>query len=96
MSMLTALAMTTSTSVLSVTGVFVGGGGGGGGGGPATSGSSSLKDKGVLKKWLNKLADALKRLSGKAVKILSAIARCVVGAIFSFLDETVEFLAKHT
>lgn len=91
MSMLTALAMTTSTSVLSVTGVFVGGGGG-----PATSGSSSLKDKGVLKKWLNKLADALKRLSGKAVKILSAIARCVVGAIFSFLDEAVGFLAKHT
>ena len=92
MSMLTALAMTTSTSVLSVTGVFVGGGGGG----PATSGSSSLKNKGVLKKWLNKLADALKRLSGKVVKVLSAIARCVVGAIFSFLDEAVGFLTKHT
>ena len=91
MSMLSALAMTTSTSVLSVTGVFVGGGGGTG-----ASGSSSLKNKGVLKKWLNKLVDALKRLSGKAVKVLSAIARCVVGAIFSFLDEAVGFLAKHT
>ena len=92
MSMLTALAMTTSTSVLSVTGVFVEGGEEG----PAASGSSSLKNKGVLKKWLNKLADALKRLSGKVVKVLSAIARCVVGAIFSFLDEAVGILAKHT
>ena len=91
MSMLTPLSMTTSTSVLSVTDVFVGEGGG-----PAAAGFFSLKNKGVLKKWLNKLADALKRLSGKVVEVLSAIAGCVVGAILSFLDETVGFLPKHT
>ena len=45
-----------------MTGVF---GGSGGAGGPAS------KDKGTLKKWLDSLADALKRLAGKAVEALS-------------------------
>ena len=50
---LTALSMTISTTVLAITGVF--GGGGGGTGGPPS------KDKGTLKKWLDRLADVLKR-----------------------------------
>ena len=64
-SILTALSMTISTIVLSITGVFGGVGGG-------TRGSPP-KDKGPLKRWLGKLADALKRLSGKVVEALSAI-----------------------
>ena len=55
-SILTALSMTISTIVLAITGVL-----GGGGGSPA-------KGWGTLKKWLDKLADTLKRLAGKAVE----------------------------
>ena len=47
--------MTISATVLAITGVFGGGGGGLGG--------SSPKDEGVLKKWLDKLANMLKRLA---------------------------------
>ena len=68
-SMLTALSMTISTIVLAVTGVLREGGGGG----------SPSKDKGVLIKWLDKLADALKRISGKAAEALPAI----VGVLFA-------------
>ena len=64
--------MTISTIVLAITGVFGGGGGAGG---------SPPKDEGVLKKWLNRLADALKRLAGKAVEALPAIVGSVAGAI---------------
>ena len=41
------------------------------------------KDEGTLNNWLNRLANALKRLAGKAVEALSAIVRSVVGAILS-------------
>ena len=49
-----------------------------------------------MKKWLDRLADALKRLAGKAVEALSAIVRSVVGAILSFLSKAVGFVAEHT
>ena len=65
-SILTALSMTISTIVLAITGVF-GGGSGGAGGSPS-------KDKGTLKKWLDKLADELKRFAGKAAEALPAIS----------------------
>ena len=51
-SVLTALSMTISTIVLAISVVF-GGGRGGGGGSPS-------KNEGVLNKWLNRLADAIK------------------------------------
>ena len=79
--------MTISTIVLAITGVF--------GGGEGTGGSPP-KDKGILKKLLDWLANTLKRLAGKAVEALPAIARSVVGAISSFLGKAVGFVAKHT
>ena len=51
-SVLTALSMTISTIVLAISVAF-GGGRGGGGGSPS-------KNEGVLNKWLNRLADAIK------------------------------------
>ena len=48
--------MIISTTLLAITSVF--------GEGVVVGGSPS-KDEGVLKKWLDRLADALKRLSGK-------------------------------
>ena len=86
-SILTALSMTISTIGLAVTGAFGGGGGAGG---------SPPKGEGVLKKWLNSLADALKRLAGKAVEVLPAIVKSVVGAILSFIGKDVGFVAEHT
>ena len=86
-SILTALSMTISTIVFAITGVFGGGGG---------TGGSSPKDKGTLKKWLDRLADALKRLAGKAVEALPAIVGSVVGAILSFLGKTFRSVAEHT
>ena len=58
--------------------------------------ASPPKDEEVLKKWLNRLADALKRLAGKAVEALPDIMESVVGAILSFLDKAVGFVAEHT
>ena len=84
-SILTALSMTISTIVLAVTGVFREGGGGG----------SPSKDKGVLKKWLSRLADALKRLAGKAAEAFSAIVGVVVGAILNFLGKVVGFVGER-
>ena len=55
-----------------------------------------LKDKETLKKWLGTLADAFKRLEGKAVEALPTIVGSVVGAILSFLGKAVEFVAEHT
>ena len=81
--------MTISTIVLAITGVF-------GGGGGAEGSTSPPKDEGVLKKWLNRLADALKRLAGKAVEALPAIVGSVAGAILSFLGKAVGFVVKHT
>ena len=82
-SILTALSVTISTIVLALTSVLKEGGGGG----------SPSKDKGVLKKWLDRLADALKRLAGKAAEALPAFVGSVVGAILSFLVKAVEFVA---
>ena len=65
-------------------------------GGCGGTGGPPLKDKGTLKKWLDRLADALKRLSGKVVKALPAIVGSVVGAILSFLGKAVGFVAEHT
>ena len=85
-SILTALSMIISTIVLAITG---GGGSGGTGGSPS-------KDKGTLKRWLDRLADPLKRLAGKAAEALPAIIGSVVGAILSFLGKAVGFVAEHT
>ena len=45
---------------------------------------------------LDRQADALKRLVGKAVEELPAIIGSVVGAILSFLGKTVGFVTEHT
>ena len=86
-SVLTAVCMIISTIVLAVTG---------GGSAPG----SPPKDEGEFRKWLkkqlNRLANALKRLAGKAVAALPGIIGSVVGAILSFLGKTVGFLAQHT
>ena len=60
------------------------------------TGSPPPKYKGALKKWLERLADALKRLAGKAVETLPAIVGSFVGAIVSFLGKAVGFVAEHT
>ena len=87
-SILTALSMTLSTIVLAITGVF--------GRGDRGTRDSPLKDKGVFKKWLDRLANALKRLAGKAAEALPAILGSIVGAILSFLGKAVGFVAVHT
>ena len=79
--------MTISTIALAITGVF---------GGGAGTGGSQPKDEAVLKKWLGRLSDALRRLAAKAIEVLPAIVRSVVGAILSFLGKAVEFVAEHT
>ena len=81
--------MTISTIVLAITGVF---GGGGGRGGCA----SPPKIEGALKEWLNRLADGLKRLAGRAVEALPVIIGSVVGAILSFFGKAIGFVAEHT
>ena len=48
------------------------------------------------KKWLDRLADALKRLAGKAAEALPTIVRSIVGAILSFLGKVIGFVAEHT
>ena len=81
--MLTALSMAISTIVLPLQ-VFLKGR------------QEVLHHEGALKKWLDRLADALKRLAGKAFEALPAIVVSVVGAILSFLGKTVGFVAEHT
>ena len=81
--------MTISTIAFAIKGVFRGGEGAGGS-------ASPTKDEGVLKKWLNRLADALKRLASKAVEALPAIVGNVPGAILSFLGKAMGFVAEHT
>ena len=71
--------MTISTIIFAITGAFGGGGGVGG---------SPPKDEG----WLGRLADALKRLTGKAVEALPTIMGRVVGAILSFLAKPLDLL----
>ena len=85
-SILTALSMTISAIVLAITGIFGGGSG---------TGVSSPKDKGALKKWLDRLADALKRLAGKSVEALPAIVGSAVGAILIFRGKVFGFVAEH-
>ena len=87
MSILTALLAGIATIVLAVIGDF---------GGGRWTGVSPPKGEEALKKWLDRLADALKRLAGKAVEALPAIAQSVVGAILSFLGKAVGFVAEHT
>ena len=70
------MSMTILTIILSITGVF--------GGGGSVKGGSPSKGWGTLKKWLNRLAEALKRLAGKAVEALPAVVGSVVGALFMF------------
>ena len=83
--------MTISTIVVVITGIF---------GGGRETGGSAPEDKGDLKKWLDRLADALKRLedalAGKAVEALPATVESVAGAILSFLGKVVGFIAEHT
>ena len=62
----------------------------------AGAGGSPPNNKRVLKKWLDRLADALKRLAGKALEALCAIAGSVVGVILSFLGKAAGFVAGHT
>ena len=50
----------------------------------------------MVKKWLNRLADALKRLAGKAAEALPAIVESIVGAILNFLGKAIGFVAEHT
>ena len=80
--------MIISTIVLAVTG-----------GGSVTPGSPP-KDEGEFRKWfkkqLNRLANALKHLAGKAVAASPGIIGSVVGAILSFLSKAVGFPAQHT
>ena len=49
-----------------------------------------------LEKWLDTLADELKRLAEKAVEALPTIVGNVVGAILSSFGKTVGFVAEHT
>ena len=79
--------MTISTIILAIISVFGGSGG---------AGVSLSKDKGTLKKWLDRLSDVFKRLAGKAVEALPAIVGSVVGTILSFLGKAVGFVAEHT
>ena len=60
------------------------------------TGGSPPKGEGALKKWLDRLANALKRLTRKAIEVLPAIVGSVVGAILSFLGKAVGFVAEHT
>ena len=78
--------MTIATVFLAISGT-------GGGGG---TGVTPSKDKGTLKKRLDKLADAFKMLVGKAAEALPAIIGSIVGAILSFLGKTVGFVTEYT
>ena len=57
---------------------------------------SPPKGEGALKKWLDRLANALKRLAGKAIELLPAIVGSVVGATLNFFGKAVGFVAEHT
>ena len=86
-STLTALLAGIATILLSVKGDF--------GGGKGTGGSPT-KYKGTLKKWLGRLAEALKTLARKAVEELLAIMGSIVAAILSFLGKAIGLVAEYT
>ena len=75
-SIIAAFSMTISTIFLAITGVF---------GGREGARGPTPKEEGILKKWLERLADVLKRLAGKPVEELHAIVGSAVGANLSFL-----------
>ena len=81
--------MTIWTIAFTITGVS----GGGKGGGDSTS---QTKDKESFKKWLNRPADVLRTLVGKAAEALPATMGSTVGAILIFLGKAVVFVSKHT
>ena len=57
----------------------------------------SIKRKGDPEKWLDRLADALKRLVGKAIEVLPAIVGNIVVTTLSFFRKAaVGFVAEHT
>ena len=58
------------------------------------TGGSSPKEEGILKQWLDRLVDALKKFAGKAIEALPAILGSVVDV--SFLGKAVGFAAEHT
>ena len=60
------------------------------------TGGSPPKDEGILKKWLDRLADALNRLAGKAVEAFPAVVGSVPSAILSFLGKASGFAAEYT
>ena len=66
------------------------------GGESGGTGGSPPKEEGILKKWLNRLADALNRLAGKAVEVFPAVVGCVASAILSFLGKASGFAAEYT
>ena len=87
-SILTALSMTIATIGRDIQGVFEGGSG--------AVESPPPKGRGSLKKRLDRLAEALKRLAGKAAEALPGIMESVVGVALSFLGKAVGFVAEHT
>ena len=68
----------------------------GAGGGGRRAGDSTPKDEKILIKWLDRFADALKRLAGNAVEALPASVGSVLCAILSFLGKAIGFVAEHT
>ena len=82
--------MTISTIVLAITGVPRESGRRGG------SASAPKEEGGVLKKWLDRLANALNRLAVKTVEPLPATIGTDVDSSLSFLGKAVEFVAEHT
>ena len=81
--------MTISTIVLAITGVF------GESGRREGSASAPKEEGGVLKKWLDRLANALNRLAVKTVEPLPAIIGSYVDISLSFLGKSAGFVAEH-
>ena len=77
--------MTIPIIVFAITGVFGGRGS-----------VFPTKREGTLKKWLNKLVDALRKLGGKAFEALPAIVGNIAGTILSFLGKADGFDVKNT
>ena len=75
--------MDCSTIVFAIRGTF----------GAGTTTTSPPNDEEVLKKWLNRLVRALKKLAGKSFESLPAIVRSIAGAVLTFLGRAVGFVA---